>query len=154
MKIKIETIPEGSEPEIIIRSNEPEEAVQKLLNFFRTSTKKVIGFCDTRMVLIDPQEVYYFETVDNRVFIYCKDQVYEAKLKLYQLEEEYENSDFFRASKSVILNLGKIETLSPAFSGRFEALLRNGEKVIISRQYVPVPQKKVRPVRRLLNENH
>ena len=45
---------------------------------------------------------------------------------------------FMRASKSMILNLDKIRHLSPAFGGRFEALLENEEKVIISRQYVPV----------------
>lgn len=43
-----------------------------------------------------------------------------------------------RASKSMVLNLNKIKHLSPAFGGRFEALLENDEKVIISRQYVPV----------------
>jgi DNA-binding LytR/AlgR family response regulator len=30
----------------------------------------------------------------------------------------------------------KIEYLSPLFSGKLEAHLKNGEKVIISRQYV------------------
>ena len=43
-----------------------------------------------------------------------------------------------KITKSMILNLDKIRHLSPAFGGRFEALLENEEKVIISRQYVPV----------------
>ena len=38
----------------------------------------------------------------------------------------------------MIINLDMIKYLSPAFGGRFEALLENDEKVIISRQYVPV----------------
>jgi DNA-binding LytR/AlgR family response regulator len=38
--------------------------------------------------------------------------------------------------KSVFVNLSKVRSLSPALSGRFEATLENGEKVIISRQYV------------------
>ena len=63
---------------------------------------------------------------------------YEVKEKLYQLEEQLVSFPFMRASKSMILNLDKIRHLSPAFGGRFEALLENEEKVIISRQYVPV----------------
>lgn len=43
---------------------------------------------------------------------------------------------FVRVSKSVILNVNKIKSLAPAFGGRYEALLKNGEKIIISRQYV------------------
>ena len=65
-----------------------------------------------------------------------KRQVYESKQKLYELEESLANSDMLRISKSVMLNLSKIKSLSPALNGRFEAILDNGERVIISRQYV------------------
>ena len=60
------------------------------------------------------------------------------KSKLYELEEELPARDFMRSAKSTILNLNKIKSLTPAFGGRFEALLKNGDKVIISRQYVNV----------------
>ena len=36
----------------------------------------------------------------------------------------------------MIVNMEKIEYLSPLFSGKLEAHLKNGEKVVISRQYV------------------
>lgn len=42
----------------------------------------------------------------------------------------------FRCSKSMVLNAEKIDYILPSFSGRFEAVLENGEKVIVSRQYV------------------
>ena len=74
--------------------------------------------------------------VENKTFFYCREEVYEAKQKLYELEESLENSDLLRVSKSVMLNLSKIKCLSPALNGRFEAILDNGERVIISRQYV------------------
>ena len=80
-------------------------------------------------------DVFYIEAVDNKTFLYCKHEVYESKQKLYELEE-LAMSDFLRISKSVIVNLSKIKSLSPSLSGRLEAVLMNGEKVIISRQYV------------------
>ena len=52
------------------------------------------------------------------------------------LEQELPQDVFFRANKAVIVNLDKIDSLSPAFGGRFEAVLQNGYKVIISRNYV------------------
>ena len=45
--------------------------------------------------------------------------------------------NFFRANKSVIVNVNKIKSLSPAFGGRFDAVLKNEYRVIISRNYVP-----------------
>ena len=43
----------------------------------------------------------------------------------------------------MILNLAKVSRFRPAVSGRFEAILQNGEKVMISRQYVPVIRKQL-----------
>jgi DNA-binding LytR/AlgR family response regulator len=143
MKITIENIPVGSEPEIIIKCNEPDESLLQLIYSIKSTPKKLIGFTDLKMHIVNPKDVFYFESVDNKVFIYCKEKVFESKLKLYEIEAQYENLGFFRASKSTILNIGKIESVSPVFYGKLEALLQNGEKVFISRQYVYVFKKKL-----------
>jgi DNA-binding LytR/AlgR family response regulator len=143
VKITIENIPVGSEPEIIIRCNEPDDSLLQLIYSIKSPNKKLIGITDLQMHIISPSDVFYFESVDNKVFIYCREKVFESRLKLYEIEAEYENSNFFRASKSTVLNIAKLESVSPIFYGRFEALLHNGEKVVISRQYVPVLKKKL-----------
>lgn len=143
MKIIIESIADGCEPEIVIRCNDLDESLLQLIYALKTNGRKLVGQADATTHLIEPREVFYFEAVDNRVFIYCREKVYETKKKLYQLEEEYENAGFFRASKSILLNLDKVKSLSPAFSGRFEALLQNGERAIISRQYVPALKRRL-----------
>ena len=143
MKITIEDIPEGSEPEIILRCNEPDEALLQLIYSIKTTSKKLIGMTNLQMHVLNPVDVFYFEAVDHKVFIYCKEKVYESRLKLYELEAEYEQGDFFRATKSTILNIAKIKSVSPVPYGKLEALLQNGEKVHISRQYVPVLKKKL-----------
>lgn len=143
MKIIIEELHEGEEEEIIIRSNNIDESILQMIYGIKMEHKKLIGIKDGKMNLIDPKDVFYFETVDNKTFIYCSKEVYESKLKLYEINSEFENSSFFRSSKSTILNLSKIKNLSPAFSGRFETTLKNNEKVIISRRYVPKLKKKL-----------
>lgn len=37
----------------------------------------------------------------------------ETKLKLYELEDNFQNTDFFRASKSTIINPGSCEESKP-----------------------------------------
>ena len=81
-------------------------------------------------------DVYYIETVDNAVFIYGQENVYEAKQKLYELEGILKDKYFLRVSKSLILNLMKIKAIKPALNGRYSAILQSGEEVIISRKYV------------------
>ena len=69
--------------------------------------------------------------------------MYEIRKKLYEIESEYSYSDFFRISKSAIVNVAKIAYVKPIFNGRFEAKLKNDEKIIISRQYVMELKKKL-----------
>lgn len=143
MKVVIEDIGPGEEEQIIIRCRNINDSIMKFISDLKMEQKKLVGLKDGNMVMIEPQNVYYFEGVNNKVFIYCKQNVYETKLKLYEVEADYENTDFVRVSKSIIINLSKIKSISPAYSGRFEALLFNGEKVVISRQYVPELKKKL-----------
>ncbi|MCM1039550.1 MAG: LytTR family transcriptional regulator DNA-binding domain-containing protein [Roseburia sp.] len=143
MKIIIEDIGPDEEEEIIVRCREVDEAVLQLVNGFKIKKEKLTVRDGDKILQVEPGEIYYFEAVDNRVFLYMQNNVYETKLKLYELERHFAGTDFFRVSKSVILNLAKVENFYPDFNGRFEALMRNGERVIISRQYVPLLKRKL-----------
>ncbi len=143
MKITILDPIDGEEDEIIIRCKQMDEHILKLVYALKAGQEKITATKGTDIVQVVPKEIYYFEAVDNKVFLYLDKEVYETKLKLYELEERFQDTDFLRVSKSVILNLSKVKSLSPAFNGRFEATMKNGEKLIISRQYVPVLKEKL-----------
>ena len=76
-------------------------------------------------------------------FTKYEQKVFEIKQKLYELEEIYKQTDFVRISKSMIVNISKVSKIVPMFNGRLEGVLCNGEKVIISRQYVANLKKKL-----------
>ncbi|WP_028594098.1 LytTR family DNA-binding domain-containing protein [Paenibacillus assamensis] len=138
MKISIEEINKDLEEEILIRCHEVNKEIYELVNILTTETLILLGYHNDRVHRIKLSDVFYFEAVDGKVFIYCKDKVFEIKQKLYELEERCREKNFFRASKSTILNIAIISYIHPSISGRFEAVLDNGERVVISRQYVPV----------------
>lgn len=138
MKITIlDKVNPAEEDEIIVKCSSLDESIIRLLNALKHGKDKLSVYKDSTIVFLDYAEILYFESVDDRVFAYTKNQVYESKQKLYQLEEELP-SNFLRASKAVIVNINQIENLSPDFSGRIEATLSNECKVIFSRMYVPV----------------
>ena len=136
MKITILAKAPGEEDEIIIKCDNPEKSVFGLVNKIQSQGQHQ-NSKDGQICLVEQKEIFYFESVDDVVFAYTKDEVFETKSKLYQLEFELPVNIFFRANKAVIVNVDKIKKLSPAFSGRFEATLKNDFKVIISRNYVP-----------------
>ncbi len=143
MKITIEDRPDGGEDEIIIRCKQVDEHLLKLVYALKAGQEKLTVTRGTDILQVMPKEVFYFEAVDNKVFLYLEKDVCETKQKLYELEERFRGTDFVRVSKSVILNLSKVRNLSPAFNGRFEATMKNGEKLIVSRAYVPILKEKL-----------
>ena len=58
-----------------------------------------------------------------------------SKMRLYEIEEKLCDRDFFRCSKSVIVNLRKIRKLKPELTRSIMATLCNGEIIVISRRY-------------------
>lgn len=136
MKITILEKEKNEEDEIIVKVDYLDESLTKLLNQFKAGKGKLNFYKDSKIVLVEKDEILYFESVDDTVFAYTKNDVYETRQKLYQLESELPGNTFFRANKAVILNIDKIDSLVPVFGGRFEAVLQNGYKVIISRNYL------------------
>ena len=143
MKIIIEDRKDEEEDELIIRCRHMDDSLLKLIYAIKAGKEKLTAMKGDQFFQIEPKEVYYFETVDNKVFIYLEKGVFETKYRLYELEERYRETDFLRISKSFIMNLSKVQHLSPAFNGRFEATMKNGEKLVISRQYVPALKEKL-----------
>lgn len=143
MKIIIEQIGQEEEEQILIRCRNVDDSIVALARELEHRREKLTVREGERILQVDPSEVYYFEAVDNKVFLYTKEKVYETKWKLYELEEQFGYANFIRVSKSIILNLSKVESFHHEFNGRFEALMKNKERVLISRQYVPELKKKL-----------
>lgn len=144
MKITIETPKTGEEDEIVIRCTSLDEKLMNLIYALKMDRDhQLTGYQEDRIVKLSPKDIFYFESVDNRVFAYLGSGEYEIRKKLYEIEQEYASSDFLRISKSAIVNVAKIAYIRPIFNGRFEAKLKNEEKIIISRQYVMELKKKL-----------
>lgn len=143
MKIIINESEDNEEIEIIINCKRIDESLLKVISSIRAFDEKITGSKDGKIFILDTEKIYYFESVDKKTFIYMNKEVYETSLRLYELEERFSNSDFFRASKSTIINLAKIKEIVPVFGGRLEVILENNEKQVVSRQYVPILKKKL-----------
>jgi DNA-binding LytR/AlgR family response regulator len=136
MKVTIVDIGPEEEEELILKCRFLDDELVNIINRFKQGGTKLTVYKESGMFFVEPAEVFYFESVDQKVFAYCACEVYQVRSKLYELLDELPGWVFVRVSKSVILNINKMKSLTPAFGGRYEALLKNGEKVIISRQYV------------------
>ena len=140
MKYTIEQIPSG-EDELILRYQRLNDEVQVVLEFMNSPQKKLIGSKGDTQTVIDMGQILYAESVDRKTFIYTTDDVLRVEFNLAQLEQILNTVNFFRCSKSMIINIDKIATLKSLASNRIDATLTNGEHIIISRTYASVFRK-------------
>ena len=137
MKLETRQIPE-SEPEMVeIRYHWITDEIQEIITFVKSRQGQLSAARDGKRFEVPVVDLFYAESVDDRLFLYTAADSYEIRMKLYELEDLLKNNSFFRVSKSMIVNLMKITSVRPALNGRFSAILKNGEEIIISRKYVP-----------------
>lgn len=143
MKIEIIQNENIKETEIIIKTREMTDELSEIIACLSLIGNTVAGTKDSAVTFVPLREILYFESVDNKTFFYTKDEVYEVKSKLYELSEKLANTSFVRISKSTIANLKKLRSIKRAKGSRLEGELINGEKLLVSRQYVNEIKKKL-----------
>lgn len=127
--------------QIIIQCRKIDKKILSLKKYIELFDQKLIAKKDNRQYIINISDILYFETVDNYTFLYTKDEVLEIRLRLYELEYLLPNQDFIRISKSLIVNINKINCLKPELNRTILLTMCNGEHLHISRRYVPTFKK-------------
>ncbi len=135
MKTTIEQIASG-EDEVILHYRELAQEVEELIALLRKTPPKLIGMKGNTQVVVERDAILYAESVDGRTFLYTAADVVQVPFTLAQLEDILDAVNFFRCSKSMILNIDRVKNLRSMASNRIEATLTSGEKIIISRTYV------------------
>ncbi len=139
MRVSIRKILEKEKEQVIIECVEETPQIRDIRSYVLNMGEELAGIVESEtgkeQRKFKLSDVYYFEAVDEKVFAYTKEMVYELRMRLYEVEEMYCGRHFIRCSKSVVLNLMLLESISPALNGRFFAHMKNGEKLMISRQY-------------------
>lgn len=137
MQIKIFKISKEQSEQVEIHCHEVTEEVREIVTFVKTRRGQITGVQEGKQYEIPVTDLYYIEAVDEKVFLYTLKEVYETRQKLYELENLLKEKYFLRVSKSLLLNLMKVQAIQPALNGRLTAVLKGGEEIIISRKYVP-----------------
>lgn len=149
MEIIMQENQDVREPQLILRCRRADEKVMALVEALQSlcweqgGGRKLLGWRDGQAYPLDPERVLYADTVDKRSFLYTEEGVYETPRRLYELEEQLRDRDFFRASKSTLVNFNAILSLRPDLGGRIRLTMRGGEALYVSRQYAPDLKKRL-----------
>lgn len=134
MRFSVCQISEG-EDELILKYRQMNSEVEEVLAFMERHEKKLVGKIDGGTIIFQPEEILYIEKVDEKTFAYTLEHVIQMDVSLSMAEMILDDERFFRCSKSMIINVNRVERLKSLPSNRIDATLQSGEHIIISRTY-------------------
>ena len=82
MRLRVEESIDNEEVEVIIKCSKNDEHIKRLIGLINTQFTNMIGKLDGENVIINLQNIYYFEAVENKVFAYESKTVYEVQYKI------------------------------------------------------------------------
>lgn len=136
MKLELQQDPQLEDIEVTIRYARLSPRLEWLMKTLRLYDACLLGRQGDTTTRLPLDEIYYFEVVDGRTFAYTKSDTFEVEGRLYELSQRLWGTSFAQISKSVLLNLDVLRQVRVAPGSRLEALLDNGERLVISRHYV------------------
>ncbi|MBQ7926501.1 MAG: substrate-binding domain-containing protein [Lachnospiraceae bacterium] len=75
------------------------------------SAETVFGKKNNLIHKINIGQIFYFEALEKKVYAITKNGAFQVKLRLFEIEKAYAYKRFMRVSKSVVINLDKIESV-------------------------------------------
>ena len=133
-EISLQKISEGKE-EIVIRYHTMTPQLERLIRQLTKDQVTILGKNNGKQYRSAPADIYYFESVDEKLFAYTKDMALQVGMTLSEAEESLKEQGFFRCNKSFVLNINRIDSVKSELGNRIDATLDNGEHIIISRRY-------------------
>lgn len=135
MKIEIHIDEKYNDLEVQIKAPKLTSEIEKMVSFMHMMDMKLLVKKDDEIILLETNQILYFETVERNTFVYTTEDIYMIDLRLYEVEQQLMDQGFIRISKMCILNLKKIQSLKADINRKIRVTLINGEQVIVSRNY-------------------
>ena len=118
MKIRIEIDDSLKEEELVIHCrgiNQEIQAIQKAVTDVLGRSQNFILYRQDKEYYVPLQQILFFETSGDGIRAHTATDVFQTKHKLYELEQLLPGC-FMRVSKSAILNVDRIYSITPNFT--------------------------------------
>jgi len=136
MVVKLEQDSSIDEMEALIKYAVMNKDVERVVAMLQSVGTRIKCSKDDSEKFINISDIYYFESVDKMTFVYCEQEVYKTEHRLYQIVDEYAHAGFVQISKSCVLNINVLDSITPLLNSRMEATLQNSERLYVTRKYI------------------
>lgn len=143
MKITVDINEKINDTEISIHCKQITPNIENIIAMLQMMNQQLVVTKNNENYLLDVSKILYIEALERKTFVYANDDIYESKLKLYEMEERLCHSGFLRVSKSCLVHLKFIKSIKNDVERKLRLTLENGEQLMVSRQYAEEIKKRM-----------
>ena len=121
---------------VIVEYPEYDKSVDNLINKIKNMSISFTGKSDGKTVSIDISDIYYIENVERKIFLYSRKDVYRYDGNMADIDSSIAETDLVRISRTCFMNVSHLKEIMQIKNSHLEAVLDNGEKLIVSRKYL------------------
>lgn len=110
--------------------------VERIISFINSTNTEIECHSDDITKMVNVSDIYYIESIDKKTIIFCDNESYQTKNRLYQVYNELKDKGFVQVSKYCILNINKLEKIRHLMNRHLEAVLSNGKLLYVTRKYI------------------
>ena len=137
MKVNIQIDPALSEEYVEFHVRAITNEISRYASIIEKSDRVITGIDQfDRITIVDPNEIVAVHADKKWCRIYTNNADFSCRKRLFELVEDL-GPDFMRISKSIVVNIRKIESVEAVFNGMMLLHMRNGSKEYVSRLYLP-----------------
>ena len=137
MKVNVVVEPDLEEEYVEIHVKGITDEIPRLLELIQNKSQAITGMDEyERIMVIEESNIVALHADKKWCRIYTDTSNYSCRKRLYEVENML-GADFMRISKSIIVNLRKIESVEAVFNGMLLLRMKNGSKEYVSRTYLP-----------------
>ena len=136
MILKLEQQVSQKDIEVIIKYPVKNKIVERIVSLIKSVDAQIECYSDDVLKMVNVSDICYIESIDKKTFVFCENENYQVKSRLYQIYEKLADNGFVQISKYCILNINKLEKIKPLANSHLEAVLSNGKCLYVTRKYL------------------
>lgn len=129
-----------------IRDSEEDKQEAQEQDRANITLQKIYTKRNDKVILFDPPEVDYIESMDGSIVVHVDGESYICALTLTELEQRLNHFGFFRCHRSYIVNLQKVREIITWTKNSYSLRLNTGKDAV-----VPLSRSKLQELKALLN---
>ena len=124
------------ETEVQITYSVMDKTVNRIISLVKSVDKQLECYSGNTVKMVNVSDVYYIESIDKKTIVFCDNENFSSKNRLYQIYEKLSGSGFVQISKYCIVNINKLEKIKTLANSHLEAVLSNGKCLYVTRKYL------------------